>query len=78
MERIYDSSLVPCPNTGLRFNPAEYKSVLDTFYTDTVTRKRNPKADSLGRFLSTDQFLSGEVGGKKKFDGKAWTDPRVH
>ena len=77
MERIYDGSLVSCPNTGLRYTPADYKTVLDNFYSDVVSKKRNPKVDQQGRFLTADQFISGELGSKKKFDGTPLADPRL-
>jgi hypothetical protein len=52
--------MVFCPNSGLRHLPAEYRSVLDGFYSENVAKRRHVKQESGGVFLTSDQFISGE------------------
>ena len=60
ISRLYDSSMVSCPNTGLRHLPADYKAVLDNFYLDCVAKKRSGRQEPTGRFLTAEQFVAGD------------------
>ena len=66
---LFPESLVCCPNTGLRYLPGDYPSVLDEFYKQSSQRRKNYRNQDLwvrGRLLTTDQFINGEDKGKKK------------
>ena len=59
ISRLYDNSMIFCPNTGLRHLPADYKTVLDNFYLTCMAKKRNMRQEQKGCFMTAEQFVAG-------------------
>lgn len=78
MQALYDDSLLFCPNTGLMFEPADYRYTLDAFYQACKAKKRNLKSEPKGRLLTQEQWIMGDRALKKKLNkGRINTDEEL-
>lgn len=59
LNRFYDFSLPLCPNTGIRYHPREYKSILDDFFKEHSDRARMIKGEQKGKFMADDHTALG-------------------